>query len=75
MPLWDITGGAKGWAESCGFIYLSANSKDEFLSLINDFCNKDFNKPVFFEVLTTNEDEIKGLELIKKYNKGEDKNE
>lgn len=68
-------GGAKGWAQACGFEYLSANSKDEFLSLINDFCNKDFNKPVFFEVLTTNEDEIKGLELIKKYNKGEDKNE
>ena len=42
--------GAKLWSESCGFKYLSASSKEEFLSQINDFCNKDYNAPVFFEV-------------------------
>lgn len=57
--------GAKGWVESCGFEYMSANSKDEFLSKIKDFCNKDCNKPMFFEVFTTNEDEIQGYNMMK----------
>ncbi len=44
--------GAKGWAESCGFKYMKADTKQEFLSQINDFCNKDYDKPVIFEVFT-----------------------
>lgn len=55
---------AKGWALSCGFHYMSCSTKEEFLNQINDFCNKDFDKPVLFEVFTKDEDEQKALELI-----------
>ena len=59
------TNGAKGWSESCGFEYFSANSKDEFLNLINDFCNKDFEKPVLFEVFTDKDNESNALKMIR----------
>lgn len=61
--------GAKGWAESCGFDYLCADSKENFLSQINNFCNGDFEKPVLFEVFTTIEEEQKGLDLMRSYNR------
>ena len=67
-------GGAKGWAKSCGFEYFNANSKDEFLNKIDDFCNKEFDKPVFFEVFTTNEDEMTAYNTMKTIKqKGEQK--
>lgn len=56
--------GAKGWVTDCGFEYLRAETKEEFLSQIHDFCNKDYDKPVFFEIITTNTDEIKGYNLM-----------
>lgn len=56
--------GAKGWAKSCGFEYLSAKNKEEYISQIKDFCNKDFNKPILFEVFTDTETEKTGLKLI-----------
>jgi 2-succinyl-5-enolpyruvyl-6-hydroxy-3-cyclohexene-1-carboxylate synthase len=62
-------GGAKGWAESCGFEYMSAKSSETFMSLINSFCNDEFTKPVIFEVFTQNEDEQQGLKMMKTYNK------
>ncbi len=49
---------ANGWAQSCGFHYMSANTKEDFLAQIKDFCTKDFDKPVMFEVFTKDEDEI-----------------
>lgn len=55
---------ADGWAQSCGFHYISANTKQDFLAQINDFCNKEFDKPVIFEVFTTDEDEIKSLGMM-----------
>ncbi len=55
---------AKGWAQNCGFHYMSSVTKDEFLSQIENFCNNEFDKPVLFEVFTKDEDEIKGLELL-----------
>ena len=61
-------GGAKGWAESCGFKYLKAENKQEFLEQIDDFCNKEYDKPVLFEVFTTTKDEQDGLELMQTYN-------
>ena len=53
--------GAKDWAISCGFEYLSANTKEKYESQIKDFCNKTYNKPVLFEVFTNTEEEKEGL--------------
>ena len=62
-------GGAKGWAESCGFCYLTADSKQTFDAQINRFCNDDFDKPVLFEVFTNAEDEKLGLKLMQTHNR------
>lgn len=62
-------GGAKGWAESCKFEYMSAKNEEEFLNKINDFCNKDYEKPVFFEVFTQNDDEKEAINLMRTHNK------
>ena len=61
-------GGIKGWAESCGFYYMSTSLKDELEEKIKDFCTMKYNKPVLFEVFTTNEDEQKGLSLLRGFN-------
>lgn len=64
-------GSAKGWAESMNFEYISANSKREFLSIIDDFCSSDINKyskPVLFEVFTKVSDEQEGLKMFKDAN-------
>lgn len=60
--------GAKGWAEACGFHYISAECKEDFLEQIEDFCTKEFNKPVIFEVKTQVQDEKDGLKLMKTAN-------
>lgn len=57
-------GGAKGWVESCGFKYLSARTKYEFEAQIENFCNKDYNQPVVFEIFTTTDDEKKGINTM-----------
>ena len=60
-------GSAKGWAESMGFHYMSAMTKEEFLSLVEEFCDADinhFDKPVLFEVFTVVEDEQQGLKMF-----------
>jgi 2-succinyl-5-enolpyruvyl-6-hydroxy-3-cyclohexene-1-carboxylate synthase len=65
-------GSAKAWAESVGFHYMSASSKDEFLANIVDFCSpviSRFEKPVLFEVFTTVKDEKDGLKLLREANK------
>ena len=49
--------GAKAWAESSGFHYISARNKEDFDKLIDDFCNKEYDKPVLFECFTKVEDE------------------
>ena len=64
---------------SCGFSgynprYVDSKIKDEFLNKIDDFCNKEFDKPVFFEVFTTNEDEMTAYNTMKTIKqKGEQK--
>lgn len=62
-------GGAVGWAESCGFKYISAKTKEEFISKIDDFCSKECDKPIIFEVFTSVEDEQKGLQLMNTFNR------
>ena len=62
-------GGVKGWATSCGFEYMTASTKEEFLNQIGKFCNDECDKPVIFEIFTNDEDEKKGLHLMQNYNK------
>ncbi len=62
---------ADGWAQSCGFHYMSANTKEDFLAKIQDFCTKKFDKPVLFEVFTKDEDEITASNLMKEVSKNE----
>lgn len=65
-------GSARNWAESMGFYYISAQTKEEFLEKIGMFCNSDvncFERPVLFEVFTTPEDEVEGLKTLKENNK------
>ena len=62
-------GGAKGWAETCGFKYLSANTKENFINQIDTFCNGIFEQPVLFEVFTNTNDERDGIKLIQNFNR------
>jgi len=60
-------GSAKGWAESAGFHYMAANTKEDFLSFVEEFCNADidhFDKPVLFEVFTKVVDEQDGIKML-----------
>lgn len=50
-------GSAKGWAENCGFQYLTASSKDDFNKVKNTFVNQS-DKPILFEVFTKEDDEV-----------------
>ncbi|MBQ3409297.1 MAG: 2-succinyl-5-enolpyruvyl-6-hydroxy-3-cyclohexene-1-carboxylic-acid synthase [Clostridia bacterium] len=50
---------AKGWVESQGIKYLSANSKEEFDKNVEEFIKSDSDKPVFFEVFTHKEVDAK----------------
>ncbi|HIF9351671.1 TPA: thiamine pyrophosphate-binding protein [Photobacterium damselae] len=60
----------KNLAENLGFKYLSANSKNEFESLYQDFINIDFHEQsIIFEVFTNSEDESKALQLIQNIEK------
>ena len=58
---------AEAWAKSVGFEYISAKDKNEFLSLVDDFCDPNinkFDKPVLFEVFTKIPDEQDSLKLF-----------
>jgi 2-succinyl-5-enolpyruvyl-6-hydroxy-3-cyclohexene-1-carboxylate synthase len=44
---------AKGWVESLGFKYITANNKEEFDKLLPIFVAKESDKPIFFEIFTT----------------------
>lgn len=47
---------ARGWAENCGFNYLSASNKDDFKIVKNIFLSQT-EKPQLLEVFTDGEDE------------------
>ena len=64
-------GSAKGWAESRGFHYLTASSKEELDAQLKDFCHKDvnhFTAPVLFEVFTEVSDEQLAVDMIRAAN-------
>lgn len=64
-------GSAKAWAESRGFKYLTANTKEELDAQIKDFCHKDvdhFGAPVLFEVFTNVSEEQQAVDMIRSAN-------
>lgn len=55
----------KHYVEDLGFLYLSANNKEEFLNNKEIFINPEIGKrPILFEIFTNNEDESRALESI-----------
>lgn len=58
-------GGARGWAESCGFKYMHAHTPEQLNTQIKEFCQAESDKPILFEVFTTNIDENKGLDMMR----------
>lgn len=55
----------KHYAEDLGYKYLSARSKEEFLSVMNLFCEtENTSSPIVFEVFTNTEDESNALKAI-----------
>lgn len=56
----------KHFVEDLGFNYLSASNKDEFKRSIQSFCNPNISdKPILFEMFTTNEEENEALKLVR----------
>ncbi len=65
-------GSIKGWAESMGFVYMSANTKEEFDDLIKKFCDPNlraFSCPVLFEVFTKIPDEQDAIKILQEVNR------
>lgn len=61
-------GSAKGWAESCGFDYYSAHTKEEFEKYVPTFISKS-NKPIIMEAFVTDDDESEAYLKIVSENK------
>ncbi|WP_273524646.1 thiamine pyrophosphate-binding protein [Mailhella massiliensis] len=71
-------GSAKAWAEACGFHYLSAKNKKQYLDQLKEFCHPDvdhFSKPVIFEVITTAYDDVMSVKALRGKPKPVQKNE
>lgn len=56
-------GSAKGWAEDCGFYYLSAKDKEEFDSVKIKIV-EECEKPILLEVFTKEEDECVAMNSL-----------
>lgn len=56
-------GSAKGWAENCGFEYLSANSKEEFIKNQDKFISLN-DKPILFEVFTDSDSDTNAVSAL-----------
>ena len=54
---------AKGWAETCGFYYLSASSKEEFDLQKNNFLELS-EKPILFELFVSDQEEASAYHSI-----------
>lgn len=58
----------KHYAHDLNYEYLTACSKDEFLSQIDHFVNPDYHdRSIIFEVFTNTEDESTALEMIENF--------
>lgn len=54
----------KNMVEDLGYMYISARSKEEFMSVEKYFLSEDMTQSVIFEVFTNDADEMKALNLI-----------
>ena len=53
------------YAEDLGYEYLSANSKEEYLRHLDHFLSSEMtDRPMLFEVFTTNEDESEAIWMV-----------
>lgn len=60
----NYNGEAKGWAESCGFEYLSANNMNELICVTEKFVSRS-DKPIILETFVTDYDESSAyLQLV-----------
>lgn len=56
----------KHYAEDLGFKYLSANSKEEYLAVVDEFVNPALaDRPIIFELFTTHQDEDAAFQQMK----------
>lgn len=61
----------KHYAENLGYEYLTANSKESFLSVLDRFTAPEItNHPILFEVFTNTQDESDALQQILNFVKG-----
>lgn len=60
-------GKAKGWAEDCGFKYLSASTKKELLLVKDEFLST-CNQPIVLEVFTKEDDEVLAMTTLTQNN-------
>ena len=66
-------GSGKAWAESMGFAYMTAQTKEEFEEQLSEFTNPDISsfdgRPVLFEVFTKVIDEQQALRNLRNANR------
>lgn len=63
----------KNYAENLGYEYLTANSKESFLSVVDRFLTPEItDRPMLLEVFTDTQDESDALEHILNFVEGED---
>lgn len=55
----------KSYAESLGYKYLMADSKESFEGVMNEFVNPNMDKSIIFEVMIKAEDDTDALDIIK----------
>lgn len=55
---------ARAWAESQGFAYLCASSKEEFNAVKDRFVSSESSKPILFECFTQEKDEREARDCI-----------
>lgn len=58
---------ARGWAETCGFKYFCAKTKNEFDSLLQTFIQKS-DKPILLEMFVSDSDEAIAYKTIVEQN-------
>lgn len=55
----------KGYAESLGFRYLSASTKEEFEAVYEEFISPQMvDRPIIFEIFTNHEDESEAIKIL-----------
>lgn len=52
------------FAEDCGYKYMHASSKEEFLAQYKEFVSPVISKSIIFEVFTSSEDESNSLKIL-----------